>query len=53
MKMPGLTGMDVLKGVKRMTTCTSVILLTACGTVNAAVKEMKEGTMDPFPSTFG
>jgi two-component system response regulator FlrC len=52
MRMPGMTGMDVLTGVKSLSSQTPVILITAYGTVSAAVEAMKAGAaefiMKPF-----
>jgi DNA-binding NtrC family response regulator len=52
MRMPGMTGMDVLAGVKSLSSQTPVILITAYGTVSAAVEAMKAGAaefiMKPF-----
>jgi len=52
MKMPGMTGIEVLQGVKKMSPDIPVILITAYGTVNTAVEAMKEGAaefiMKPF-----
>lgn len=52
MRMPKMSGMDVLKGVKRISPETPVILITAYGTVSTAVEAMKEGAsefiMKPF-----
>jgi len=52
MRMPHLGGMDVLKGVKKLSSQTPVILITAYGTVSTAVEAMKEGAsefiMKPF-----
>jgi len=52
MRMPKMSGMDVLRGVKRLSPRTPVILITAYGTVNTAVEAMKEGAsefiMKPF-----
>jgi len=52
MRMPGMTGMEVLKGVKKMSPDIPVILITAYGTVSTAVEAMKEGAaefiMKPF-----
>lgn len=52
MRMPGMSGMDVLRGVKRISPQTPVILITAYGTVSTAVEAMKEGAaefiMKPF-----
>jgi two-component system response regulator FlrC len=52
MKMPGMTGIDVLRGVKELSPELPVILITAYGTVGTAVEAMKEGAaefiMKPF-----
>lgn len=52
MRMPKMSGIDVLRGVKRISPETPVILITAYGTVNTAVEAMKEGAaefiMKPF-----
>ncbi|MCG6534789.1 MAG: sigma-54 dependent transcriptional regulator, partial [Syntrophales bacterium LBB04] len=52
MRMPKMTGMDVLRGVKKISPQTPVILITAFGTVKTAVEAMKEGAsefiMKPF-----
>ena len=43
MKMPGLTGMDVLKYVKEVSPRTLVIVVTAFGTIENAVEAMRSG----------
>ena len=52
MRMPQMGGMDVLKSVKKMSSHTPVIVITAYGTVSTAVEAMKEGAaefiMKPF-----
>jgi DNA-binding NtrC family response regulator len=52
MRMPGMTGMEVLRGVKKMSSTVPVIMITAYGTVSTAVEAMKEGAaefiMKPF-----
>ena len=52
MRMPRMGGMDVLKGVKKISPQTPVILITAYGTISTAVEAMKEGAaefiMKPF-----
>ena len=52
MRMPKMTGMDVLRGVKKISPQIPVILITAYGTVKTAVEAMKEGAsefiMKPF-----
>ncbi|HXI10585.1 MAG TPA: sigma-54 dependent transcriptional regulator, partial [Thermodesulfobacteriota bacterium] len=46
MKMPGLGGMDVLKGVKKAAPHVPVLLITAFGTIQKAVEAVKEGAVD-------
>lgn len=43
MKMPGLTGLDLLKAVKEISPQTLVIIITAFGTIENAVEAMREG----------
>ena len=45
-KMPGLDGMEVLKEVKGINPEIDVIMMTAYGTVDRAVKAMKAGAAD-------
>jgi two-component system, NtrC family, response regulator HydG len=46
LKMPGLTGLELLKFAKEAAPDVDVILLTAFGTVEEAVKAMKDGAID-------
>lgn len=46
MKMPGMTGMDVLKEVKKTAPHIPVLLITAFGTIQKAVEAVKEGAVD-------
>ena len=46
LKMPGLTGIDLLKAVGQMDPDIEVIVMTAFGTVETAVEAMKEGAYD-------
>lgn len=46
MKMPGKDGLSLLHDVKEVATNIPVILITAYGTVESAVKAMKEGAYD-------
>jgi DNA-binding NtrC family response regulator len=52
MRMPGMTGLEVLQSVKKLSPDVPVILITAYGTVSTAVEAMKEGAaefiMKPF-----
>ena len=54
LRMPEMTGLDLLKKVKASTPQTPVVLLTAYGTVQNAVDAMKQGAFDyllkPFSS---
>ncbi len=45
-QMPGITGIEVLKQIKRQTPLTSVIMLTGEATVENAIKGMKLGAFD-------
>jgi two-component system response regulator HydG len=46
LKMPGLTGLELLKLAKEVAPEVDVILLTAFGTVEEAVRAMKDGAID-------
>jgi len=46
MKMPGLTGMDVLQRAREVNHDVPVILMTAYGTIENAVAAMKKGAFD-------
>ena len=46
MKMPEMSGLQLLKGVKAKSRDTLFILMTAYGTVESAVEAMKEGAYD-------
>jgi two-component system response regulator AtoC len=46
LKMPGMTGIEVLEALRTKTKDTLVILLTAYGTVEEAVEAMKMGAYD-------
>ena len=52
MKMPGMDGMQVLKGVKERSPETLVIMITAFGTVDIAVEAMKNGAYDYITKPF-
>src|SRR5216110_843571 len=51
-KMPGLSGIELLRAVKAIASEVDVILLTAFGTVEEAVKAMKEGAYDFLTKPF-
>jgi DNA-binding NtrC family response regulator len=48
-KMPGLSGMDLLTQVRAHSRDTLFILMTAFGTVESAVEAMKQGAYDYLP----
>jgi two-component system, NtrC family, response regulator AtoC len=45
-KLPGMTGLEFLQGVKRANAAIPVIIMTAYGTVESAVEAMKVGASD-------
>jgi DNA-binding NtrC family response regulator len=51
-RMPKTSGIDVLRGVKKISPQTPVIVVTAYGTVNTAVEAMKEGAADFIMKPF-
>jgi len=51
-KMPGMSGMDVLKKVKERSEETVVILITAYGTIKDAVKAVRLGAADYLTKPF-
>lgn len=52
LKMPDVTGLEVLDGVKEVDSETSVIVMTAYGTVEDAVTAMKKGAYDFITKPF-
>ena len=52
MKMPGIDGMGVLRGVKELSPETLVIIITAFGTIDIAVEAMKSGAYDYITKPF-
>ena len=46
LKMPGMSGLDLLKAVRTLDPDIEVVVMTAYGTVEAAVEAMKEGAYD-------
>lgn len=52
LKMPGMSGIDLLREIKRISPRTPVVLLTAYGTVEGAVEAMKEGAFDFLQKPF-
>ena len=52
MRMPEVSGIDLLRKIKSMTPQTPVVLLTAYGTVQNAVDAMREGAFDYLLKPF-
>ncbi len=52
MKMPGMDGMELMRGVKKIEPTTPVLLITAFGTVKKAVEAVKEGAVDFIQKPF-
>jgi two-component system response regulator FlrC len=52
LRMPGLSGLELLHEVKKQSPATEVILVTAYGTVPTAVEAMKEGAYDFIQKPF-
>jgi DNA-binding NtrC family response regulator len=51
-KLPGIDGIEVLKAVRKYKPDISVVLITAYGTVDSAVRAMKEGAEDYVTKPF-
>ncbi len=51
-KMPGLSGLELLKYVKEVAPDTLVILMTAFGTIESAIEAMREGAFDYITKPF-
>jgi len=52
MKLPGMTGFQLLKRVKEISPSTLVVVMTAYASVQDAVRVMKEGAFDYIPKPF-
>lgn len=52
LKMPGMTGIELLDQIKEKTPETSVIVMTAFGSVDTAVDAMKKGAFDYLTKPF-
>jgi two-component system response regulator HydG len=52
LKMPGLSGIDLLRAAKVVAPEVDVIMLTAFGTIEEAVRAMKEGARDFLTKPF-
>ncbi len=51
-KMPGLSGIDVLKAVKAASPSTVVLMMTAFASTDTAVEAMREGAYDYLTKPF-
>ena len=51
-RMPGMTGLELLKQVRNLSPDTYVILMTAFGSVDSAVASMKHGAYDYITKPF-
>jgi two-component system response regulator HydG len=52
LSMPGMSGTELLRGVKAISPTTEVVLMTAYGTVEVAVAAMKDGAYDFITKPF-
>lgn len=52
LRMPDMDGMEVLKRIKAMQLEMPVIMITAHGTIDTAIKSMKEGAFDYITKPF-
>jgi two-component system response regulator AtoC len=52
LRLPGKSGMDILKKAKELNTNTSVIIMTAFATVETAVEALKSGAYDYITKPF-
>ena len=53
MQLPGISGMDVLREMKFISPDTEVLIMTAFGTTDNAIKAMKLGAYDYIQKPFG
>lgn len=52
MKMPGITGMDIVRKVKELSPGTLIIVITAYGTIENAIEAMRAGAFDYLIKPF-
>lgn len=52
MKMPAMTGLELLKEIRRISSKIPVLVITAFGTIENAVDTMKEGAVDYLAKPF-
>jgi len=51
-RMPGITGLDVLKEIRQLDAKLPVIIMTAFGTMNTAIEAIKLGAFEYVPKPF-
>ncbi len=52
MQMPGMDGLEVLRQLQREEISTTVVVITAYGSIEVAVEAMREGAFDFVPKPF-
>jgi DNA-binding NtrC family response regulator len=52
LKLPGMTGLELISQIRRQNSRTPVIVMTAFSTVDNAVEAMKSGAVDFLPKPF-
>jgi DNA-binding NtrC family response regulator len=52
LRLPGMSGLDLLDAIRRQNANAAVIVMTAYGTVETAVEAMKRGAVDFLPKPF-
>src|SRR5262245_14148356 len=52
MRMPGVTGLDVLRSVRDISPKCKVVLMTGFGTIDSAVEAVKLGALDYLTKPF-
>ncbi len=52
LKMPGMDGLETLKGIKEVSPDSEVIMMTAYATIDTAVQAMREGAFDYLVKPF-
>jgi DNA-binding NtrC family response regulator len=52
LRMPGISGMEVMRKMRQVAPNTMVIIITAYGTIESAVEAIKQGAYDYLPKPF-
>ncbi|MGA8181274.1 MAG: response regulator [Desulfobacterales bacterium] len=52
LKMPGMDGLEVLRGIRELSETIQVIVITGYATVETAIEAMKKGAYDFIPKPF-